>query len=209
MIFWKKTHRQSLRKRIMGIFNEILQRVSIHDILADHGYRPQKRRMPCPIHGGKNPTAFSFTDDAFYCFSCGASGGLLDLAQTLRGSNRQEALKYLANLAGIPLTEFPAVTRRMPQIPHCSKSIGNDDADINGLRIEMKALDILYVHNAWRIRDTESRLAAGAFGLGEYYRRKQYCEYLLDMLVELKTKLHYDINMNKRGNKNAKISGRQ
>ncbi len=42
-------------------------------------------RGPCPLHGGKNRSAFvvSATKDAFHCFSCGESGTLRSLGARL------------------------------------------------------------------------------------------------------------------------------
>lgn len=37
-------------------FNAILQRVTIRDILGQHGIYASKKRIPCPIHHGNNPT---------------------------------------------------------------------------------------------------------------------------------------------------------
>ena len=80
----------------MALFDEILARVTIPDILMDCGVDPgPKNRISCPIHGGNNPQSFSYNDHTFICFSCGASGGLIDLVEHLRHCNKEGALKYL------------------------------------------------------------------------------------------------------------------
>jgi len=83
-------------------FHDILQRVTIKDILIDYGFSPKRNRIACPIHGGDNPSSFRFTDHNFICFSCGARGGLIDLAMSIAGSDKSSTVRYLCELADIP-----------------------------------------------------------------------------------------------------------
>ncbi len=86
-------------------FNDTLARVTVRDVLKSFGIEAACGRIPCPIHGGKNQTAFSINEHTFCCFSCGASGGLIQLTMHLRDCDRNGALKYLCQLAGLPFTE--------------------------------------------------------------------------------------------------------
>jgi hypothetical protein len=45
--------------------------------------------------------------EGWYDFAADEGGGVLDLVQQVRGGTRQEALRWTANLAGIPLTDRP------------------------------------------------------------------------------------------------------
>ena len=81
-------------------FDQVLERVTIRDILTDAGFDPKGSRMACPIHGGKNSTSFSFGDHVYTCFACGASGGLISLAQELHG---YLALKLRSTCVDLPV----------------------------------------------------------------------------------------------------------
>jgi len=56
-------------------------------LLGELGIEANKRthRGPCPIHGGSNPTAFSWTDAGLWkCHSCGAGGDKIALVRAVR-----------------------------------------------------------------------------------------------------------------------------
>lgn len=57
----------------------VLDSVTVGDILSYFGFEYHNTRRRCPIHDGSNPTAFSFNESGFHCFSCGAKGGKIDL----------------------------------------------------------------------------------------------------------------------------------
>ena len=56
-------------------------------------------RCECPIHGGKNRTAFTITEDGtgFYCFSCGAKGNVIDFVMQYYDLTENDAIEYLNN----------------------------------------------------------------------------------------------------------------
>lgn len=67
-------------------------------------------RGPCPLHGGKNPTAFVITEGrGFYCHNCGANGGVL---QFLKLMNDPEATEWpesgFARSGGIYTAKSPS-----------------------------------------------------------------------------------------------------
>jgi len=113
----------------MTNFDDILMRVSIRCILKSAGYYPSRNRMPCPIHNGKNPTSFSFTDHTFMCFRCLAKGGLLDLAELLFNCNRQTAMRLLCEIAGLPYDNQlkPSQVRRSAGTPTRPQNVSEDD----------------------------------------------------------------------------------
>ena len=78
-----------------------LEFVTITDILNNFNVEFRGSRCRCPIHGGDNQTAFSFTDEVFQCFACGANGGKLDLVEALGEVDRSEALQIIAQIAGV------------------------------------------------------------------------------------------------------------
>ncbi len=60
----------------------------------------------CPFHGEKTPS-FHISQDKqlFHCFGCGASGNLVQFVMRIEGLDFVEALKVLADRAGIVLPE--------------------------------------------------------------------------------------------------------
>jgi hypothetical protein len=61
-----------------------------------------KRRGPCPVHRGRNPSAFSWHEDGrWHCFSCGAGGDRIALVRAARRCSFSEAIHFLAPLAGV------------------------------------------------------------------------------------------------------------
>ena len=181
-------------------FEEIRSRVTIQDILADCDFHPEKHRMACPIHGGKNPSSFSFTEDSFYCFSCGAKGGLIDLTELLLGKNRQDSLRYLAGKAGVQWQHTSgrkesAVNRVFP-----GKTV---DVDLLNLELDMKGLEILRTHYTWRIRNAMKSLREENIDLSGYYSTIQYCEYVLEELDSEVIKTKCEISMKKKGQSNG------
>lgn len=60
------------------------------------------RRAPCLLHGGANPSAFSWTDTGLWkCHSCGAGGDKITLVRAVRRCSFREAVEFLAALAGV------------------------------------------------------------------------------------------------------------
>ena len=60
------------------------------------------RRGACPLHGGKNPTAFAWREDGrWHCFSCGAGGDRIALVRGVRRCSFPEAVKFLSELSGV------------------------------------------------------------------------------------------------------------
>lgn len=70
-------------------------------------------RGPCPIHGGDNPQAFSFSSrhGRFYCFThCGSVGNYIQAYQKAKKVSYERALRDLAVWQQIPLTGRPLRT---------------------------------------------------------------------------------------------------
>src|SRR3970040_548819 len=61
----------------------------------------------CPFHGEKTPS-FMITPELqiYKCFGCGRSGDVFTFLEEHEGMDFSESLKYLAEKAGVKLTEF-------------------------------------------------------------------------------------------------------
>lgn len=61
----------------------------------------------CPFHNEKSPSfSVSGVKQMFYCFGCGAGGNVISFVMKYENYSFQEALKYLADRAGITLPEI-------------------------------------------------------------------------------------------------------
>lgn len=71
---------------------EIKSRVTMRDVLSVY-VSPvrQHKRIPCPIHHGENDN-FSFTDDHFKCWVCGAHGDVITFVQQYFNISFQDAI---------------------------------------------------------------------------------------------------------------------
>ncbi len=60
----------------------------------------------CPFHSEKTPSCFIYPDNgSFYCFGCGAGGSVITFISKIENLDFAEAVKFLADRAGIPVPE--------------------------------------------------------------------------------------------------------
>ena len=62
-----------------------------------------KQRMKCPLHQGVNQSSFSWDEQWFVCYSCGVAGDQIEFLRQYQGCTFREAIRYLAQMAGIPI----------------------------------------------------------------------------------------------------------
>jgi DNA primase len=80
----------------------------------------------CPFHDDHNPSMYVVpTKQIYHCFVCGAGGDVFDFVMGYHRMEFREALEYLADRAGIKLTEAPAA-------PGAATPVGPSRADILG-----------------------------------------------------------------------------
>jgi len=91
------------------IVSEVLQANDIVDIVS--GYVGLKRTGSslmgcCPFHREKTPSFHVSADKQLYhCFGCGAGGGVIQFIMNAEGLDFPDALRFLADRAGIRLPE--------------------------------------------------------------------------------------------------------
>src|SRR3989344_6608178 len=91
-----------------GDVETIKNRLDIAEVLSGH-VKLEKAgvsfKARCPFHNEKTPSFHvSPLRQSYYCFGCGAKGDIFTLVQELEGLNFREALKHLAERAGVELT---------------------------------------------------------------------------------------------------------
>jgi DNA primase len=74
----------------LQIFDIIHERLSIEELISRLGDRDligagRAKKTLCPAHDDTDPSCHIFPDDRFYCFSCGATGDVVDFYAFLKG----------------------------------------------------------------------------------------------------------------------------
>jgi len=90
-----------------GVKEEIRSAVSIADVVGRHvALKPAGQNLKglCPFHKEKTPSfTVSPSKGIFYCFGCHKGGDVFNFLMELEGLTFPEALRLLADEAGIPL----------------------------------------------------------------------------------------------------------
>ena len=85
----------------MDLFTQIKMAVSVKEAAEYYGLEVNRGSMICcPFHADRTPS-MKLNEDYFYCFGCGASGDVIDLAARLFGLSSYDAAKKLAADFGI------------------------------------------------------------------------------------------------------------
>lgn len=79
----------------------IKQTVTMEQILAAYGFSTRgRKRIACPIHRGEHAN-FSYTHNAYKCWSCQSSGSVIDFVMQYRNLPFVEAMQEINNLFGL------------------------------------------------------------------------------------------------------------
>src|SRR5213592_888713 len=92
-----------------GDFDTVKERVDIVQVISEHGVILKKSGRGytglCPFHSEKTPSFHVNPDTRSYkCFGCGESGDVFTILEKIDGLTPAEALKTLAERAGVELT---------------------------------------------------------------------------------------------------------
>lgn len=86
-----------------SIIDEIKSKNDIVDVIGSYISLNDKNKALCPFHDDHSPSFSVQKDKQIYkCFSCGESGNVITFVQKYNGITFTEALKMLADRAGIP-----------------------------------------------------------------------------------------------------------
>lgn len=87
------------------LINEIKSKNDIVDVISGYINLNEKNKALCPFHNDHSPS-FSVNGDKqiYKCFSCGESGNVITFVQKYNNISFQEAIKILAENAGINIT---------------------------------------------------------------------------------------------------------
>src|SRR3989338_3753775 len=94
-----------------GDVSTIKERLDITEVVS--GYvkldkAGQSFKGRCPFHNEKTPSFFvSPLRQSYYCFGCGAKGDIFTFVEEMEGLSFREALKVLAERAGVEIEYRP------------------------------------------------------------------------------------------------------
>ena len=84
-----------------NVFETVKQSVTIREAAERYGIEVRRNSMACcPFHDDKNPS-MKLNEEYFYCFGCGATGDVIDLASRLYNLSPKEAAEKLAQDFGL------------------------------------------------------------------------------------------------------------
>lgn len=91
--------------------DKIKERLSIEEVVGSYikvDRAGRNLKALCPFHNEKTPS-FTLSPDrgTYYCFGCHAHGDIFTFVQEFEGIDFREALKKLADMAGIELSDKP------------------------------------------------------------------------------------------------------
>src|SRR3989338_7501775 len=90
-----------------GSVDTIKEKLDIREIVSQYvklEKAGQSFKARCPFHNEKTPSFFvSPVRQSFYCFGCGAKGDIFTFVQEIEVLEFREALKFLAERAGVEL----------------------------------------------------------------------------------------------------------
>ena len=88
----------------MMLFEAVKQSVTTRQAAEYYQLRVDRKGLvACPFHNDRTPSMK--VDARFHCFGCGEGGGLMQFVMRIEGLDFVEALKLLADRAGIALPE--------------------------------------------------------------------------------------------------------
>ena len=96
---------------------ELIRRSDIVDVVGNYVQLKHKGRLYgglCPFHNEKTPSFYVYPEtQSFYCFGCGAGGDVITFIKKISSLSYPEAVKLLAERAGMPEPEEDDGTGRM------------------------------------------------------------------------------------------------
>ena len=163
----------------MDLFTQIKMAVSVKEAAEYYGLEVNRGNMVCcPFHNDRTPS-MKLNEDYFYCFGCGATGDVIDLAARLFNLSSYDAAKKLAYDFGIDPDKPPtAAALRKPQYP-LAKAFQREE-----LHCRRVLCDYLHLLENWKVQcapETPEDTLDDRFV--EACQMIDYIEYLADILT--------------------------
>ena len=169
---------------------ELTRRTDIVELVGNYVQLKRKGRLYgglCPFHSEKTPSFYVYPDtQSFYCFGCGAGGDAVSFTKRINSIDYIEAVKLLAQRAGMPEpTEDDKTGRLRSRILTMNK----DAARFFHACLNSTVEEARQARAYWRRRGLDDK-TINCFGLGyapddgqalyQYLRDKGYNQQELD-----------------------------
>jgi hypothetical protein len=179
-------------------FEHIMARITIKDILLDAGIRAPKNRIPCPVHGGDNPTSFAFTDSSFFCHCCGANGGLVALTAYLHECSKREAMERLYRLAGFPPPGSETALSGSKLVPIWIATSPKHSEEYYEAENKLAWLELRHEALSCCLRIARRAVRESRMPLNQFYLMEQVYLYELEELDPVTIEAKYRLNQLKK-----------
>jgi hypothetical protein len=138
-----KTFTADSTQSLRGVITEAKGRIDIDELVERAGVeltRPgSSRRGCCPFHDDRNPSLVVWPSKGRWrCFGCSVGGDHLDFIQEWRGTDWIGALRYLADMTGVPWPE----RRKRPAEDGQAEPVTMPAADVGGAPATVAADDL-------------------------------------------------------------------
>ena len=145
---------------------ELVRRSDIAEVVGGYVQLKRKGRLYaglCPFHNEKTPSFYLYPEtQSFYCFGCGAGGDVISFIKQIEGLSYPEAVKFLAERAGMPAPEEDDGAGRMRSR---ILSMNKEAARFFHACLNSSADEAALARAYWRRRGLEDKTIA-RFGLG-------------------------------------------
>ena len=162
-----------------NLFETVKQSITIREAAERYGIEVKRGGMVCcPFHDDKNPS-MKLNKEYFYCFGCGATGDVIDLASRLYNLSPKEAAEKLAQDFGL-IYDSQAPPRRNYVRQKTETQQFREDRQ-RGYRI---LSDYYYLLKKWENAYSPHTPEEEPHPLFvEAIQKKTYVEYLLDLFL--------------------------
>ena len=126
-----------------GVVDEIKERISIVDVVGQRvNLKKSGRSLKalCPFHNEKTPSFYVFPESGtFKCFGCGAGGDIFSFLMRADNLEFPEAMRALAERAGVNLRPAPEVAAEDAERAHMREVVGAAAAYYHNLLVRAQA----------------------------------------------------------------------
>ena len=162
-----------------NLFETVKQSITIREAAERYGIEVKRGGMVCcPFHDDKNPS-MKLNKEYFYCFGCGATGDVIDLASRLYNLSPKEAAEKLAQDFGL-IYDSQAPPRRNYVRQKTETQQFREDRQ----RCYRILSDYYYLLKKWEADNSPQTPEEEPHPrFVEAIQKKTYVEYLLDLFL--------------------------
>ena len=162
-----------------NLFETVKQSITIREAAERYGIEVKRGGMVCcPFHDDKNPS-MKLNKEYFYCFGCGATGDVIDLASRLYNLSPKEAAEKLAQDFGLIYD-----SQAPPRMNYVRQKTETQQFREDRQRCYRILSDYYYLLKKWENAYSPHTPEEEPHPLFvEAIQKKTYVEYLLDLFL--------------------------